>query len=408
MTQSPRGRTIMHVQGQPQEIIDRGTAIETLGGQMRESAAVLGSIKDRAADQQGQAIDALRESIGESHEVLAEAADLYEPVGPVIRSYGEALSDVKPKLDAHADECETLWSTFVALPPHGTYVAERGTGGLFQPEEGSPEADQQAEEDQAKRDAYEAWEAEAVAFDNDYDTWESAYDEAVQSIGEEMAGSIKDGFWDNWGDIIKGVLSWASLILGIAALIIGGPLLAALALIAGLAYLAVTVYEYSEGDASLLDVGLAALGVLPVGKLANLTKGLHLNKLGFKAMGKGMLGNFGKLKGLTTKPFGGGLYSTFKNKGTAAGLNQLFLGSPSFRSVHRTHKSMWEGSGRWLASMRSSTTVRNIAIVDYGLGVASNGLGHYGRVASATGVPLPFGLDIPDLPKAPGGVGVVL
>ncbi|UFU07088.1 hypothetical protein [Ruania halotolerans] len=399
MPPSPRYRTIQHVEGNAQEIIDRGTAIETLGGQMRESAGVLESIKNRATDQQGKAIDKLRESIGESHQVLSEAAALYEPVGPVIRTYGDALADVKPKIDAHADECETLWSTFVSLPPYGTMAMPRGTGGWNQPDEDSPEAEQQAEEDAAKREAYEAWESEAIAFDNDYDTWETAYDEAVENIGDEMADSIKDSFWDNWGDFIKGFLSWASLILGIAALIIGGPILAALALLAGLAYLAVTLYEYSEGNASLLDVGLAALGVLPVGKLANLTKALHFNKAAFASVGKGMLGNFAKLKGPVFQVADDSLVGLWRSGGARAGITKLLTGGKGFDDVWASHRAFYQVND----PVRYFNSVRNLAALDFGLSTAGNVLGHYGRAASATQL-----TPLPDLPKTPGWVGVGL
>ncbi|QOR71292.1 hypothetical protein IM660_03025 [Ruania alkalisoli] len=399
MPLSPRYRTIQHVEGSPQEIISRGTDIETLGGQMRESAGVLESIKNRATDQQGKAVDALRESIGDSYSVLYEAADLYEPVGPVIRGYGEALESIKPKIDGHADTCETLWSTFYNLPPVGSMRIPRGAGGWGQPDEGSPEAEQQADEDAAKQEAYENWEAEAIAFDNDYDTWEEAYDDAVQGIGEEMADSIKDSFWDNWGDFIKGFLSWASLILGIAALIIGGPILAALALVAGLAYLAVTIYEYSEGDATGWDIALAALGVLPVGKLANLTKGLHFNKAAFQAMGKGMLGNFGKLSGPAFRIADDSLIGLWRSGGARAGITKLLTGGKGFDDVWASHRAFYQVDD----AARYMNSVRNLAGIDFGLSTVGNLLGHYGRGASVTQL-----TPLPDLPKTPGWVGVGL
>lgn len=401
MPPSPAGRQIEHVEGDASEIIDRGKAITTLGGQMRSSADVLKAIETRASDQQGKAIDSLQESIGDSYKVLYEAADLYEPVGPVIQTYGEALEEIKPKIDGHADECETLWTTYVntdgQIPP-------RGSGGFGQPDEDSDEAKQNEDEDEAKQAAYDAWKTEAGYFDTDYDTWEEAFDTAVEDIGDEMAGEIKDSFWDNWGDFITEFLSWASLVLGIAALIIGGPIIAALAALAALAYLAVTIYEYTQGNKSLLDVGLAALGVLPVGKLANLTKVLHFTKPAMKAAGKGGLGNFGKLKGLFSKPaLGDGLLKTFKNKGTSAGLKQLFTGSPSFKSVYRTHKAFHEGPGAALALVRNGSAVRNLAVIDYSLTFASNALGHYGRLSSVTQL-----TPLPDLPKAPSWTGVLI
>src|SRR5690606_15939978 len=109
------------------------------------------------------------ETIDDAYKQLREAGELYKPVGPIIKTYGDALAELKPKIDGHVDTCETLWNTYAGLPGK---VDPRGTGGLFQPEEGSPEAIQQAEEDEAKKTAYDAWEGEAEDFDEDYNTWE--------------------------------------------------------------------------------------------------------------------------------------------------------------------------------------------------------------------------------------------
>src|SRR5699024_11563737 len=96
--------------------------------------------------------------------VLGRAADLYEPVGPVVETYGEGLDELKTSLNNHVDECQELWNTYVELTGS---VEPRGVGGMFQPEEDSPEAESQADEGAAKKEAYEAWEEEARLFDKD-------------------------------------------------------------------------------------------------------------------------------------------------------------------------------------------------------------------------------------------------
>src|SRR5699024_10675 len=269
MPPSPKGRMIMRVEGSPSEITTRGWDIEYLGGVMRSSAETLKDISTRTGEQEGKAVTDLAETIGDSYKTLFEAADLYEPVGPVIRKYGQALEDVQPNLDSHAQNCEELWSTYLNLPPQGhTGPSPRSTGGLFGPEAGSPEAEQQAEEDAAKQAAYDDWETEAQLFDGDYDTWESAFDEAVDGITDGTADAIEDGFWRTALDVFNDVLGWAGLVLGVAAMFF--PPLALAAAIVGAISLAATIGQMVIGDADGVDVAFAALGVIPVGKLGKL------------------------------------------------------------------------------------------------------------------------------------------
>ncbi|GAB2779159.1 hypothetical protein GCM10027073_09790 [Streptomyces chlorus] len=69
-------------------------------------------------------------------------------------------------------------------------------------------------------------------------------------------GEIGDWFTDNW-DTIVAVRKVVVAVVGIVAMIIGGPILGAIVLIAALVVLADTLYKYSKGQASLWDVGLA-------------------------------------------------------------------------------------------------------------------------------------------------------
>ena len=394
MPMSPRGRQIIEVEGTPGPIILRGNQIERLGGQMRESAGTLETLKTRTSDQQGKAIESLQESIGDSHQVLNEAADLYEPVGPVITTYGEELSSVKPRIDGHAEECETLWQTYQSLPGQ---IPPRGSGGLFQPDEDSDEAEQNAQEDDAKQAALDAWESEAELFDGAYDTWEDAFDTAVENIGDEMAGSIKDGFWDNWGDLIGkigDILSIAAAIAGIVSMFVAGPLVALIAVGLAIAALAVTVAQYTQGEKEWYDVALGVVGVIPVTKAGTLLRFGHGIGPGARGVAGAATKPFTNVKGLFSNPFARGpVTNAFRNKGMKEGFSQLLVGADSFKSVHRAHKSIYEGGGAILAGFRNSAKTRNLAIADYGLSGISNVLGHSGRVGTLTGI------DTPSAPK---------
>lgn len=247
---SPRGRTIEHVEGDPDAIVSRGQKITDLGDAMESSAYWLGKIKDDAADQQGKAIEALRETIGDSSDTLAKAADLYTPVGPVLKTYGEELQDLKPKINALVDNCIELAQKVPAVV--------------------TPEPDDAGEEDEGAKEAREAqedWEDEAELFDAAYDAWEDAFEKAVNGITDEMGDEIADGGWRTFWNDLGTVLEVAGLILAIAALFITGPVIFWVALGVGLAALAVTLVQASYGDKGGGDIAMAVLGVIPFGKV---------------------------------------------------------------------------------------------------------------------------------------------
>ena len=273
MNPSPKGRMIVRVEGDPDVIKARGSEIESLGQMMTDSAKILKGLADGTDGLEGKAADKLREGVGDVHGTLAEAGELYTPTGPVVRAYGVALASDQPAINGHVGTCETLWETYIGLPGS---VQPRGTGGLFEPDPDSPEAEQQADEDAAKLAAYEAWESEARAFDVDYDSWETAFETAANDVGDAIAGKIEDSFWDDLDGFVAGalkVLAVVGLVLAVVGLIIGGPIIAALAAIVAVATLALTIYQYARGDASKLDLALAIVGVIPFGSLGKLAQG---------------------------------------------------------------------------------------------------------------------------------------
>lgn len=388
MPDSPKGREIKHVEGNPSAIIKRGNEITTLGEQMETAATTLQRLRDSSVDgdgQKGKAIEALRDSIDDSYEKLFDAAKLYKPFGPVMTTYGQELDRCKPHLDSLADACEEAWSHYTSLPGS---VDPRGTGGLFQPDEGSPEADKQAEEDAAKKAAYDAWHSQAGSYDSWYDDWEDAFDTACGDVSDATSGKIKDSFWSDFADI----MGWVALVIGIVALIIGGPFLAALAALAGIIYLVAVIGQYANGEASLTDIALAGLAVLPFGKLAklstftklgNLTKLAQLGKnaQNFKILqkvgGKGFLA----LKGFKSMPKlvnKDGLIGIYKNRGARSVLSKIVTGEErGFKGVLRSYKSFYEGAGPELAALRGTKALRNSAAIDFAASTFDNLTEHY-------------------------------
>ncbi|MFJ6566912.1 DUF6531 domain-containing protein [Streptomyces sp. NPDC091292] len=132
---------------------------------------------------------------------------------------------------------------------------------------------------------------------------EDAAREAKDKIGDASDAGIQnrkwweevgDWFTDNW-DTIVAVCKVVVAVVGIIALIIGGPILGAIVLIAALVVLADTLSKYAKGQASLWDVAFAALDCIPGGKgltsLGRLAKGLKgLGKTGLKGMALGVKG----------------------------------------------------------------------------------------------------------------------
>ncbi|MEU5954143.1 DUF6531 domain-containing protein [Streptomyces sp. NPDC047525] len=114
---------------------------------------------------------------------------------------------------------------------------------------------------------------------------EDASDAGIQN--RKWWEEVGDWVTDNW-DTIVAVCKVVVAVLGIIAMIIGGPILGAIVLIAALVVLADTLNKYANGEAGLLDVAFAALDCIPGMKgltsLRGLAKGLKGLKSGLKGL----------------------------------------------------------------------------------------------------------------------------
>ncbi|MEU1121681.1 MULTISPECIES: DUF6531 domain-containing protein [unclassified Streptomyces] len=125
---------------------------------------------------------------------------------------------------------------------------------------------------------------------------EEAAGTAKKKIGEASDAGIRNRHWweevgdwvtDNW-DTIVAVCKVVVAVVGVIAMIVGGPILAAIVIVAGAIVLADTLSKYAKGQATLMDVAFAAMDCVPGGK--GLTTAAKL--------GKGLKGLKGGLKGL--------------------------------------------------------------------------------------------------------------
>ncbi|MGW6058722.1 putative T7SS-secreted protein [Streptomyces sp. NPDC055189] len=124
---------------------------------------------------------------------------------------------------------------------------------------------------------------------------EEASDAGIQN--RKWWEEVGDWVTDNW-DTIVAVCKVVVAVLGVIAMIIGGPILAAIVVVAALVVLADTLSKYAKGEAGLLDVAFAALDCIPGMKgltsLRGLAKGMKaLGRTGLRGMARGLRRNSG-------------------------------------------------------------------------------------------------------------------
>ncbi|WP_430647852.1 hypothetical protein [Agromyces sp. GXS1127] len=288
MPDSPKGREIERLEGDAADIIERGTAIEDLGLRMQQAANTLRLLADGQVGQ-GESLDAVRDQAEEVHADLRTAGLRYSPSGTALRAYGEALADVKWRLNAAVRHCEELWET---VRTRAAAVDDAGDTPADPDGSTSARDEALAQADGDLSSAGEAWREAAAKFDGHYDTWDDAYEAALTGLEGANEDGVEDGFWDDTLpalEFIVEVLEVVGLVLFVAALIVGGPLVAILATAAALITLAATIVLYAKGRKNGMDLGLAIVGVIPFGKLGRI----------FAAAGEGSaLARIGKPIGL--------------------------------------------------------------------------------------------------------------
>ncbi|MEU7584242.1 RHS repeat-associated core domain-containing protein [Streptomyces sp. NPDC041068] len=127
---------------------------------------------------------------------------------------------------------------------------------------------------------------------------EEAAGTAKRKIDEASDAGIQNRKWweeigdwvsDNW-DTIVAVCKVVVAVVGVIAMIVGGPILAAIVIVAGAIVLADTLSKYAKGQATLMDVAFAAMDCVPgmkgITTAAKLAKGVKGLKAGVKGLGK--------------------------------------------------------------------------------------------------------------------------
>ncbi|MEW2522306.1 putative T7SS-secreted protein [Actinacidiphila alni] len=245
---------------------------------------------DKVADSHHRAADALdtyagslETAQGQADRALTQAREVYDKVQSLHAQLGTAGAalDALNKPAPHSPE-----------PPDPEQVKEQARKHTAAQNQVSS-LNAQLSGPQAQLDAAKKLAGQAAELRN------TAADTAGKSLHDAAnAGIPPDSFWHKLGELAAKV--WHGLIVvakivvavgGIIALIIGGPI-AWIVFAAALLVLADTLYEYSQGRASLWDVALAALSCIPM------TKGLTtLADLKAAFAAKGLLGAAAHLGG---------------------------------------------------------------------------------------------------------------
>ncbi|MFJ2551247.1 putative T7SS-secreted protein [Microbacterium sp. NPDC087591] len=316
--QTTRGRNVEVIAGDPVAIDARATQISELAEDMLSAAVVLRGIGDGSIRGKGYAMDKIREVVEDSHKDLKEAGERYQPAGTVLGRYADALSTAQQQMSTIVSDCEDSLS---ALSTRQTAAADaqsdfnsHTTALAWNPPAPDAEDASTRESDRLEQaaasaatalaQAREAHDANLGRFDTVYDSWESAYETAVNDL--EDANKIgEDSTWENIAGVIAviaEILSWVGLGLAVLGLIIGGPFIAALAVIVAVVSLVLTVALMFDGRKGIGDLLWSVVGILPIGKLGMLfKKGGQLKFLG--EIGKGITKPFQQIRGLNNLQF---------------------------------------------------------------------------------------------------------
>lgn len=273
---SPKGRQVVELEGESGAIRARGTEITTLGEQMQTSAAFLGRLADQASGMKGEAVEKLQEIVGDTHIELGRAAALYQPTGPILVGYADALDEHQPRVRLRVGTCEQAKAAFDAAPGYLDRPFWAEPAPWRSDDEKQSMGEENAEDDREKQRLHEEYLESLRDFDTEVDSWEAVFDSTSDAIEDAFDGKIEDSFWDDVDGgvaVVVKVLQVAGTVLAVAAIIIGGPIIAALGAVVAVATLALVAYQFFRDDASGMDLALAIVGVIPFGSAGKLFQG---------------------------------------------------------------------------------------------------------------------------------------
>ncbi|MBN8424498.1 hypothetical protein JF531_08195 [Microbacterium esteraromaticum] len=285
------GNRIDELEGDGADITARGIQVSELGKAMEDAWKLIARLVDDGAEMEGDAVEKLREVAEDVNADLRKGGELYTAVGPHIEKYGSAVGASKPTLDSLASDLRETWQKYY-------YASEYArAAGLAVPNvpDSDAEPSEQYAYDTAAQNAQDAqdtanghkanWDDYAAQYDREYNTWFNAYEEAVREIRSGISGKIED----SWKDDVRGaldaladILAVAGLVLAVLAIIVGGPIVMALAAAVAVLTLLTQVAKFAVGDGDWFELSLAIVGCVPfIGPGFKFFKGLAQGSSGF-------------------------------------------------------------------------------------------------------------------------------
>jgi hypothetical protein len=311
---TPAGdKLIDKLRGDADAVKERGQQIVDLGDDMANAWRLISRLVDNGTEMEGQSIDKLRELCEKVSSDLSEASELYAAVGPHIRTYGTELASSQAVIDPLVMKLRDLWEEYYQL----SRDADTAEGAVPRKPDDDAEADEQSAYDTASANADEKrglasskkseWDGVAAQYDDAWDDWFDAFDLAAKNIKEGVSGKIEDSWQDDVRgtlDFLANVLAVAGIVLAVLAIVVGGPIIAALAAIVAVATLAVALTrKLAFDDGSWLDVAFGVLGVIPfLGPAARTIRGLG-SASGWRSLGTAFGDDFVRLSGMRAISF---------------------------------------------------------------------------------------------------------
>jgi hypothetical protein len=306
-------RLIDKLRGDADDVKERGQQIVDLGADMAAAWSLISRLVDNGTEMEGQSIDKLRELCEKVGSDLSEASELYAAVGPHIRTYGSALATSQAVIDPLVTKLQDLWEEYYQL----SRDADTAEGAVPREPDDDADADEQSAYDTASANAdgkrglatakKGEWDDAAGEYDTAWDDWFEAFDLAARNIKEGVSGKIEDSWKDDLRgalDFLANVLAVAGIVLAVLAIVIGGPIIAALAAIVAIATLVVALTrKIAFDDGTWWDVAFGVIGVVPfLGPAARSIRGLG-SMSGWRSLGGAFGDDFMRLSGLGARSF---------------------------------------------------------------------------------------------------------
>ncbi|MFB8145842.1 hypothetical protein ACFC1W_03755 [Microbacterium sp. NPDC056003] len=268
------GHELRQLEGEAEEIWNRGDAWVKLGDVMKHTAAELTAIGDSSIHK-SKGTEKLAEMASESADDLEAAGVRYRETGRALRTYANALETAQTWLRRNLESVEQAELAYQsALDAKADAISAQNALTTV------PGADDPTEAEKNAADAEVSSATTALTsatttrdglwteFDQVFTKWSDAYDDAVDDIQGAMdSADNNDGFWE-FVDSALDVIGIVLIVLSVIALIIGAPLTGLLGLvILGLTLLVVglTLLQFAFGKATLSDVAWSLVGLLPFG-----------------------------------------------------------------------------------------------------------------------------------------------